>query len=103
MKKPLLITVVSLSIGLIMLLADCAPTVKDVKITKTGDKRAAVVFSHSKHAAMTGDKSKDCEGCHNAVKSKKNAHKYCIDCHESMNSDLAAVKCNDCHKPANKS
>ncbi|MBN2401870.1 MAG: cytochrome c3 family protein [Spirochaetes bacterium] len=100
MKRSLLVPVVLMFFGTIFFITNLTPSVKDVTIKKTGNSRTAVLFTHAKHTAMTGEKAKDCTGCHNAVKSKNDAHKYCADCHKSMNSGPRAIQCNECHKPA---
>jgi hypothetical protein len=100
MKKQLLIPVVLIFISSIFLFADILPPSKNIKIKKTGDTKTAVIYSHSGHAAIIGDKAKECADCHNAVKSKNDAHKYCAECHKNMKSGPGLMKCNDCHKPA---
>jgi nitrate/TMAO reductase-like tetraheme cytochrome c subunit len=100
MKRRFLIPVVLIFVGSIFLFADIVPPSKNIKIRKTGDTKTAVIYSHSEHAAMIGDKAKDCTNCHNAVKSKNDAHKYCAECHVKMKSGPGLAKCNDCHKPA---
>ncbi len=97
MKKTLLIAISLLFAGSIMLFANEVPT-KDIKIKKTGKTATAVIFSHSQHA-NTGDKFKDCTGCHDAVKTRNIAHKYCTDCHKSMKKGPGAMKCKECHRP----
>ena len=97
MKKLLLLLAAVILIAPI-LLAESAP-VEDVKINKTGNTKPAVTFNHPGHAAKIGSKAEECDACHNAVKSKDSAHKYCAECHKTMKSGPVLAKCNTCHKP----
>lgn len=95
MKKLFLIPVVIAIFIIPVFLFGKAPVpAGDLKITKTGDKKSAATYNHTKHAKIKG--ADDCDGCHEAVKTMAKAHKMCIICHKKEKA--GPTKCNDCHK-----
>jgi hypothetical protein len=99
MKKMFLVILLAVFIAPILLYsAEVAPT-KDVIIKKSAKTKPAVIFSHTKHEKKIGAKSKDCNACHDAAKTKEGAHKYCTECHKTMKAVPTLAKCNECHKP----
>ena len=90
----------------------------DIEITKTeGGKKAAVTFSHAKHAAVEcvtchhnykGDAApQKCAACHGAKKdgkkldNKNAAHQTCRGCHRDMKKagkQTGPTPCKGCHK-----
>jgi hypothetical protein len=97
MKKIIFILIIAAFIATVLIAQNSTPT-KDVKIRKTGKQADTVIYSHSLHDKKIGAKTKDCTGCHNAVKTKNDAHKYCAECHKTMNNGPILNKCKDCHK-----
>jgi hypothetical protein len=97
MKKIVSILIAAAFVATVLVAQNSTP-LKDVKIKKTGNQAVSVIYSHSLHEKKTGIKAKDCTGCHNAVKNKDNAHKYCAECHVTMKKGPALNKCMDCHK-----
>jgi hypothetical protein len=97
MKKILFILIPAAFAATVLFAQNSTPS-KDVKIKKTGTQNSAVIYSHSQHDKKTGAKAKDCTGCHNAVKTMNDAHKYCAECHKAMNNGPLLNKCKDCHK-----
>ena len=61
-----------------------------IKVKKSGSKKAAVSFTHSKHKGC-GAKA----ACHKAAKSKSSAHKFCKGCHKKQGGPKS---CKACHK-----
>jgi hypothetical protein len=68
-----------------------------VTVTKTGEKKSAVTFSHVEHA-----KSIDCLDCHHESKTKEEIKK-CVECHGKdanapSGKDAFHDQCQGCHK-----
>jgi hypothetical protein len=100
MKKLLLVFLAAaLAAPFLLYSAEVIPA-KDVTIKKAGgNTKAAVKYSHAQHDKKIGAKAKECKACHDAVKTKDSAHKYCAECHKTMKAGPTLAKCNDCHKP----
>ncbi len=100
MKKLLLVFITAAFIAPVLLYSADTPPSRNVKIKKSGSTKTAVMYSHVRHDKKIGAKAKECKPCHDAVKTKDSAHKYCAECHKTMKAGPILAKCNDCHKPA---
>ena len=95
MKKSLILIAILSIFGASMLFAAGMPK-GDIQIKKTGSSKGSVTFNHDKHKKL--EVFKKCADCHNAVKSKSDAHKLCMVCHAKTPDPTGPKKCSECHK-----